>query len=98
MNAVKIYKKALYNLRRNNITLGEFKKIIEPLKDVETVVHAHWICQPTRNDYEKFIQFECSVCHTKISENLQRCTFNYYYGCGAKMDEDNREEKINDQD
>ena len=38
MNAVKIYEDACRAADRSEITLGEFEKRIEPLKDVESVV------------------------------------------------------------
>lgn len=38
MNAVKIYEDACRAVDRSEITLGEFEKRIEPLKDVESVV------------------------------------------------------------
>ena len=38
MNAVKIYEDACRAVDRSEITIGEFEKRIEPLKDVESVV------------------------------------------------------------
>lgn len=38
MNAVKIYEDACRAADRSEITIGEFEKRIEPLKDVESVV------------------------------------------------------------
>ena len=58
MNAVKIYKDACHKLENNEITIGEFDRMVEPLEDVKENVHGEWI-----DEY-----YTCSVCKRSLHE------------------------------
>lgn len=62
MNAVKILLDAERKLDHNEITLGEYEKLIEPLKDVRPVVHGQWKTSDTQ------CGISCSVCGTPVDD------------------------------
>lgn len=69
MNAIKIIRDADCNLDYNEITLGEYEKLIEALKDVRPVVHGRWLGCDTQ------CGIACSVCGTPVDDFC--CSIDY---------------------
>ena len=75
MTYLKLYSIAVHKLETNQITLGEYEKMIEPLqRDIEPKT-GHWI-----DTDEGFLPCECSECET-----VEFKKSNYCPNCGAKM-------------
>lgn len=93
MNAVEIIRDADYRLDHNEITLGEYEKLIEALKDVRQVVHGHW---ETGSNTQCGIS--CSVCGMPLDDFCGSADYidlkyepNFCPHCGAIMDGDENE-------
>lgn len=81
MNALKIISEADWKLEHNEITLGEYMDMVEPLSEVVPVRHGHWIHDRCgyRHDY-----YICSCCGTSIPDAQDDP---YCKVCGCRMDE-----------
>lgn len=96
MNAVKIIEDANRSLENNEITLGEYDRIVTPLEDVKPVIHGHWIYQAELKNFTPAGStrhcIRCSNCgalfRVKRYENKEFENSNFCGKCGAVMDED----------
>ena len=75
MDAVKIYENAVRRLEKSEITLGEFEKLIEPLRNVSEKKTGKWI---EEDDF--VICSECGEEHGWIAYRANFCE-----NCGADM-------------
>lgn len=87
MNAIEILLDAERKLDHNDITLGEYEKLIEPLKDVRPVVHGWWAGSDTQ------CGISCSVCGMPVDDFCGSIDYifleyepNFCPHCGAVMD------------
>lgn len=91
MTVYEIYRNAERKLDRNEITLGEFNKLVEI--EVEPVRHGHWIHRHyitgNRDSIEMFV---CSECREEFSYDAETgvsiTDYNVCPNCGARMDKE----------
>lgn len=59
-----------------------------PAADVEPVRHGEWL--RTDDDWSSLVTIQCSACGGEwcfeVDEDVQLLGYNYYPGCGCKMD------------
>lgn len=87
MNAIEIIRDADHKLDHNDITLGEYEKLIEALKDVRPVVHGRWTGSDTQ------CGISCSVCGMPVDDFCGSIDYicleyepNFCPHCGSTMD------------
>ena len=83
MNLLKLLRDADRKLDTGEITIGEYKKIIAPLKDVVPVKRGRWECG------DKYENAVCSVCGYDTGEaygfGYGNGCYNFCPMCGADM-------------
>lgn len=77
MDAIKEFLRAADRLEHEEISINEYEKLCEPLRDVRENVHGKWI--DVNGDGSLFV---CGNCHESSC-----CNGNYCPDCGAIMDE-----------
>ena len=95
MDAVKIYEDAVRKLEKSEITLGEFEKLIEPLRNVSEKKAepkmGKWTERHVYADEEKIIE-EWQSCKCSVCGRYDTRPYLYYFDephfcswCGADM-------------
>lgn len=76
--------------------LAEEFEVTEPRADVEPVRHGEWL--RTDDDWNSLVTIQCSACGGEwcfdIDEDVQLLGYNYFPGCGCKMDLEENDETI----
>lgn len=82
MDAVKIYEDAVRRLEKSEITLGEFVKLIEPLRDVSERKTGKWIQD------QKSKRYRCDQCLSFAlkTDDMQENLSDFCPVCGAMME------------
>lgn len=74
----KVYEDAERRLERNEITLGEFERLV----DIEVIEpkRGEWIYHKNDMSCVRWSKWECSICHERVEHKSNFCP-----NCGADM-------------
>lgn len=75
MDAIKEFLRAADRLEHEEIDIGEYEKLCEPLRDVRENVHGEWIAYQDG-------KYHCSRCDDVAPKGYR---WNYCPNCGADM-------------
>lgn len=87
-DALRDIQNAIFLLKNNEITIGEYEEIIKKWSDAESIRHGHWIEDTIQNPEDLAndnIAYKCSCCgHGDLHSKSVEVRYCWY--CGAKMD------------
>lgn len=91
MNLIELLRDADRKLDTGEITIGEYEKMIAPLKDAVPVRHGRWIKRRYWSEGvgmgERYGYFySCSKCGNLVCGGYDECGKKYCDECGARMD------------